>query len=352
MRKNVAIRRRTLARSVNGKWVVGIDVGGTNVKVGLVSPQRRVVRLCLFATQTYQKPDSFVVKISEVVQSLLEQAGLGISKLEGIGIGLPGPVDVDRGIVHSCVNIPAWQEFPLRRILKRRLNCEVFVDNDVNVTALGVWMFGSGRGFCHLVCVTIGTGVGGGLILHGSLYRGSNGSAGEIGHMAVNPRGRICACGARGCLETEIGSLAIMDRARKAVDRKPGPLRNLARKAYGRLTPDLVCQAASRGDAAAKAIWDEVGYWLGVGLANLVNLLNPDGIVIGGGIANAWKFFSPVMMRTLRTQAMTLSARTVRVVRDELGSQAGILGATVLVQQLGKRGLATNEDFFGLGKPG
>ena len=320
------------------RWTVGIDFGGTNVKVGLVSPTGRVERSRVLSSQDCGRPSRFVEGASRAVESLTQSVGLSPSQLRGVGIGAPGPVDAARGLVHFLVNVPGWREVPLAHHLQRRLRCRCLVDNDVNLAALGEWRFGAGRGARQLVCLTLGTGVGGGLVIDGKLYRGAAGAAGEIGHMVIDPHGRRCACGSRGCLEAQIGTAAVLEQARRAIRRKAGPLRSLAREAQGRLTPALVSQAARSGDAAARKIWADLGRSLGVGLANVANLLNPDRMVIGGGLSNAWGLFYPTLVETVRAQALAVSARAVRIVRAQLGNHAGVVGAAVLVWQRSRDG--------------
>ena len=321
-----------LARMMTRRtWTVGIDFGGTNIKVGLVDGRGRVIRTQVLPSAALSRPRAFVEGAGRAVERLASSVGLRPSQLRGVGVGAPGPVDHERGIVHCLVNVPGWREVPLGRQLTQRLGCRCRIDNDVNLWTLGEWRFGAGRGARHLVCVTLGTGVGGGLLFDGRLHRGAAGSAGEIGHTVVDPRGRRCQCGARGCLEAQVGTAAILSLARRAIRRHPGPLRELARDAGGRMTPALVSRAAGRGDPAARQIWDEIGRWLGMGLASVVNLLSPDRMVIGGGVANAWRFFRPALMRTMRAQAMRVPMQALRVVRAQLGSRAGILGAAVIV---------------------
>ena len=166
--------------------------------------------------------------------------------------------------------------------------------------------------------MTLGTGIGGGLIVENRLYRGVSGSAGEIGHTMVLPKGRRCACGSRGCLETQIGAAAIVREAHRAMRRRLS-------------TPAEVHHAAQRGNRAAQRVWADVGVWLGLGITNVVNLLNPERIVIGGGVAKAWRFFYPSLIRTVRVRAMQIPAQAVRIVRARLGDQAGIVGGAVLV---------------------
>jgi len=313
------------------RWTIGVDFGGTNVKVGLVSARGHVHRSRMLPTKAIGRPAAFIEGLSQAVGSLARMVGLAPAQLRGVGVGVPGPVDATRGLVYSTVNVPGWHEVPLRAQLERRLRCPCAIDNDVNLVALGEWRVGAGRGSRNLICLTLGTGVGGGLILNGSLYRGSRGAAGELGHMVIDPRGRRCGCGARGCLEAEVGTAAILAMGRAALRRGTEPLRTLVRASGGRLSPELISQAARRGDRAARAIWMQVGCWLGVGLANLVNLLNPERIIIGGGVANAWGLFYPTLIRTVRAQAMAVSSQTVRILRAELGNSAGVVGAAVLV---------------------
>ncbi|OGX28554.1 MAG: hypothetical protein A3B78_03030 [Omnitrophica WOR_2 bacterium RIFCSPHIGHO2_02_FULL_67_20] len=311
-------------------WAVGVDFGGTTVKVGLVTPAGRVAAVRVLPTAELRRPAQFADAVSQAVRSLVQERGLRMSRIAGVGIGAPGPVDAARGVIHSMVNVPGWREVPLARRLARRLQCRCVVDNDANCFALAEWRFGAGRGADDLICLTLGTGLGGGLILDGALYRGASGAAGEPGHMVIDPRGPRCGCGRRGCLEALVGTAAIVALGRPAL-RRSAHLRRLVRAHGGRLMPRLIGRAARAGDPHARAVWAEIGARLGVGVANLVNLCNPERVVIGGGIANNWSLFAPAMRVTVRREAMAGSARAVRIVRARLGDYAGIVGAAVLV---------------------
>ncbi len=313
-----------------GRWAVGVDFGGTSVKVGLVEPTGRVAAVRVLPTAELRRPAQFIDGVVRAVASLTGRVGMCASRIAGIGVGAPGPVEEARGIIHSMVNVPGWREVPLARWLARRLQCPCVVDNDANCFALAEWRFGAGRGADDLICLTLGTGVGGGLILDGSLYRGASGAAGEPGHMVLDPRGPRCGCGRRGCLEALVGTAAIVVLGRPAV-RRSERLRTLLRDHGGRLMPRLIGRAARAGDPHARAVWVEIGARLGVGVANLVNLCNPERVVIGGGIANNWSLFAPAMRLTVRREAMAVPARAVRIVRAQLGDYAGIVGAAVLV---------------------
>jgi len=302
------------------RWAVGVDFGATNIKCGLVDRRGRVVTSLVLSTRQFGRPAAFVEGIRRAVEQLAASAGLSTARLAGIGIGVPGLVDAQHGIVHMLVNVPGWRQVPLAHRLRARVHRPIFVDNDVNLVTLGEWRCGAGRGARALVGLTLGTGVGGGLVLDGSLYRGVAGAAGELGHMVLDPHGPRCACGARGCLEAHVGTAAIVRMARQA---------GVAHR--GRLTPERLAWMARRGNRSARAVWHQVGRLLGRGLASIVNLLNPDRVVIGGGVANAWTLFAPSLRRTIRAATMGVPGRSVRVVRAQLGDRAGIIGAAVLV---------------------
>ena len=303
------------------RYTVGVDFGGTNIKVGLVTDTGRVVAAQVLPARPFGSPSSFVERIGAAVEGLARSVRLRPSALRGVGVGAPGSVDVERGVVHGLVNVPGWREVPLRRALERQVRCRCAIDNDANLAALGEWRFGAGRGARQLIGITLGTGVGGGLVCHGAVYRGAVGAAGELGHMVIDPQGARCGCGTRGCLEAHVGTAAIVRMGRRA----------LGTATSRGLTPARLSEAARRGDRAARAVWQEVGRLLGLGVANLVNLLNPDCVVIGGGVANAWPWFAPALRRTVRAQALPIAARAARIVRAGLGERAGIVGAAVLI---------------------
>jgi glucokinase len=312
---------------------VGIDFGGTNIKLGLVDPQGRVVTHGVLPTHEFTSPTRLVTGLAQRIQELAAGHGVRVSQLKGAGMGVPGLVDRRRGIVHQLVNVPGrWREVPLAGLLQRRLGRPCAVDNDVNVVALGEWRFGAGRGTRDSVYVTLGTGVGGSLVVNGGLVRGVSGSAGEIGHIVVDIDGPACACGSRGCLEALIGTKALLRNGRAAIARRPSSLlARWVRREHRALTPALLSDAAKAGDAGARRTWQEAGRVLGVGLASVINVLNPERIVLGGGVANAWRWFAPSMRQAIRAHAFAVPARAARVVPAALGSNAGVVGGAVLV---------------------
>ena len=301
------------------KLIVGVDLGGTNLKIALLDHYFRIVHKHTHQTERFSTPASLIGAIASAVEYELVHHALKARDIAGIGLGLPGPIDFDRGIVHFFPNIPGWKNVPLRAILEKKIRMRVAVDNDANAMALAEYSLGAAQGSRNAVCLTLGTGVGGGLILDGKLYRGSSYAAGEIGHMPLNERGPSCNCGGRGCLEAYIGNRRIMRQVRSAFG-KDIPLEEVSAMAY-------------RGNKKAVALWDSVAGHLGVALASVVNLLNPDCIVIGGGVANAGRILFDRVADTVRCRAMPVHARTVRIVKAKLGSDAGMIGAGLLARQ-------------------
>ncbi len=317
-------------------WTVGVDFGGTNIKVGLVTTRGRTLASTVLSTRAHRTPRAFVEGVAGAIEQLAARTRQLRRRLVGVGVGAPGLIDASRGVIHRLVNVPGgWRGVPLRRMLRERLRCRCAVDNDANVVALGEWRFGAGRGTRQSVYVTLGTGVGGGLVIDGRLIRGHTGAAGEIGHMSLARNGPRCACGSRGCLEAFVGTAAILRKARRALRQRDGVLGRIVRDSGGHVTPELISRAARAGDRAARRIWEELGADLGVGLANVVNLLSPERIVIGGGVSKAWPWFAPSLMASLQAQAFRVPARAVRVVRAQLGDVAGVVGGAVLVWEQG-----------------
>jgi glucokinase len=301
------------------KHIIGIDLGGTNLKIALLNNACRIVHTHTRPTAQFSHKEALIGAIADSVGFVLNKFDLRLTDIAGIGLGLPGPIDYDRGIVHFFPNIPGWKEVKLTSILERRLRVPVYIDNDANVMALAEFTLGAARGARNAVCLTLGTGVGGGLILDGKLFRGSTYAAGEIGHMPVNEKGPDCNCGGIACLESYIGNRRISAEVRR-IFKKDIPLEDVSAMAY-------------RGNKKAAALWDAVGTRLGVALVSVVNLLNPDCIVIGGGVANAGAILFDTVTETILERAMLVQARAVKVVKAKLGNDAGMIGAGILVKE-------------------
>jgi len=326
------------------KYLIGVDIGGTNIKLALVDKKARLRGRRTFSTTSFKGKKALIDGIVKQIEDLISGQGLKKRDVIGVGIGAPGAVDIRTGTVHYLTNIPDWREVPLGNILKKRLGIPVFVDNDVNVMALGEVYFGAGKGAVNMLCITLGTGVGGGLILDGKLYRGSTYAAGEFGHVPINMDGPKCKCGSWACVEAYAGNSYIVKDVTALI--RNGAKTIITKLVKGdllKITPEIISEADHKGDKFAKKVWTDVGEKIGVGLAGVVNLLNVEKIVIGGGVAEAGKVLFDSIRSTIDKRAMKLPAKTVRIVKAKLGYDAGLIGAATLVlYELGKTNVAKN----------
>ncbi|MDP2905924.1 MAG: ROK family protein [Candidatus Omnitrophota bacterium] len=300
-------------------FIIGIDLGGTNLKAGLVDLNYKIRYRYNLATRRYIQKEGLISAIIYCVNKIIQDNDLRTDEIGAIGIGLPGPVDPKNGIVHFLPNIPGWRRVRLKKILQNKLKLPVFLDNDVKLIALAEQKLGSAAGFKNSLCITLGTGVGGGLILEGSLYRGLDNAAGEIGHLPINEFGPRCNCGGRACLESYIGNKAILRRAR--------------REFGSGISLERLSKLAAGGNKKARRFWSKVAGHLGVALAGVVNLLNLDAVIIGGGVSGAGKILFDTVRKTIRIRAMSVQAGRVKVLRAKLGSDAGLIGAAILARE-------------------
>jgi glucokinase len=314
------------------KYIVGVDIGGTNIKIALLDTKMRIRAKRIFPTAGARGKNALIDSIVEHVEFLLSENNIGKKSSLGVGIGAPGAVNVRTGIVHYFVNIPDWREVPLGPIMRRRLKVPVFVDNDVNVMALAEFRFGAGRGSQNMLGIALGTGVGGGLVLEGRLYRGTAYAGGEFGHLQLSFKGPKCKCGSHGCLEAYSGSHYIANAVAAAI--RAGErtyIKELVGGDLSKITPEVIDKAARAGDGFAKSVWHGVGEAVGMGIAGVANLLNVDKVVIGGGVARAGRILFDAIRRTVDERAMELPAKTVKIVKAKLGYDAGVIGAGALV---------------------
>ncbi len=306
---------------------IGVDVGGTAIKLGLVQGTRVLKQQTLSTKRFSSSPKRLEGGLIHAIRSLIDEAG---GKVSAVGIGIPGLVIYPEGIVQTCANLPGWDRVPLRARLQRRLGLPVLVDNDVNLMTLAEWRIGAGRGVKNLVCMTLGTGVGGGFVINGVLYRSRLGPSAEIGHVAVGEAGPRCSCGGRACLERYVGNRAILASVRSRIaEGVPSKIPELAGYQLNRITPEMIDEACVRGDRLARQTWEEAGRKIGLVLSKVVNLLSPDRIVIGGGLAKAGHWLFDPIRETVRARAMRQVAG-VPIVPAKLGSSAGLIGAALL----------------------
>jgi glucokinase len=312
-------------------FYLGIDLGGTKIITAIVDRRGRILSRDYRETEVQDGPAAVVGQMMEAAADVIAEGGINSAGITGVGIAAPGPIDAHSGVVTAPPNLPGWKDVPLRQLIEDRLGLPTALENDANAAALAEHRFGAGRGTKHMLYVTASTGIGGGFILDGKLYAGATGSAAEIGHMTILPDGPLCGCGNQGCLEALASGTAIAREARELVH---GGTRTLiAGLAHG--DPDgisarLVAQAAAEGDAEAARILDHAMSYLGIGMANLVNLFNPELLVIGGGLTKMGeRLFGPVRS-IIDQRAFPANAHAVRVIPAELGDDVGVLGAAAV----------------------
>jgi glucokinase len=311
-------------------WYLGVDLGGTKILTAVVDETGRVAaRVRAPTPQT--GPAAVVEAIAASADRALAAAGVPRGALRAAGVGAPGPADPVTGTVFAPPNLPGWGDVPLADLLRARLEVPVAVENDANAAALGEHWLGAGRGVDDLLYITVGTGIGGGLILRGELYAGVSGTAGEVGHMVIVADGPRCACGRLGCLEAVASGRAIAREARAALD--AGRPSVLAAVAADALDAQAVARAAAEGDPLAREVFARAARYLGLAVANLVHLLNPALVVVGGGVAQAGALLLAPVRRIVESEAFARPAAAVRIVPAALGPDAGALGAAAAARR-------------------
>jgi glucokinase len=309
----------------------GIDLGGTKILVVIADAAGAVVGDARVATRAAEGPPAVVEQIAACMAEAAGEAGAGA--VVAAGISAPGPIDAPAGIITDPPNLPAWHNVPLARMVGDRLRVPAVLENDANCGAVGEHEFGAGRGFRHMLYVTISTGIGGGIIIDGELYVGASGAAGEVGHMPVAASGPVCGAGHPACLEAFASGTAIARRAQELID--AGGLPRTARLAaqHPPLSAEDVFLAGQQGEAEAAGIIESAGRYLGIGLAGMINAFNPEAIVIGGGLVNMGEAILGPARETARERAFEQPFEDVRIVEWELGERVAALGAIAVARK-------------------
>ena len=293
---------------------IGIDIGGTNLRGALLLADGSIASRFRQKTDISSGVASFLDRLtSELVQVMGDAAAAGV-QVKGVGLGVPGLIGRD-GLIHSSVNLQPLEELNLAGLMMERLSVPVVAANDANLNALGESLAGAGRGLDSLVVITIGTGLGSGLLLDGRLWSGTGGFAAEFGHTTVVPDGLPCPCGNRGCLEQYVSAAALSRHG-------------------GGLTPEVLAVRAAQGEPQASAAFEMLGYWLGTALAGLLNTLNLQGVVIGGGVAESFRLFEPSLRRTIEQRTFRQISQGVVIRQAMLGDDAGLVGAARYAAQV------------------
>ena len=309
------------------KILIGIDLGGTNAQGAAASPDGSILRKGKIPTRSAQGPDTVIQDLADLVLELAAH-----QQIAAVGLGVPGLLDLDQGVCVFSGNL-GWRNVAIASRLSQKVGAPVFIDNDVRVAALGEFSRGEAQACKDFIYITVGTGIGSGIFIDGRLLRGPRWSAGEVGHMVLDPHGPACTCGSFGCLEALASATAIARDGRAAAAANPGSLLNRLAGSAEDIDTALIFKAAESGDPAAAQVVDKAMNWLGIGVANLVNIFNPRLVVIGGGVSLAGEMLlSPVQNQVARL-AMPVQRKLVRLTTSALGDIAGVEGALELARR-------------------
>ena len=308
------------------RTVIGVDLGGTNLRTAIVNSDGVILDKRKEATQAV---DGWMKVVARLIDNIKRQLEIGAqmgSKVFAVGVGAPGVILVDKGVVVKSPNFPDWNNLPLKAELEKALSLPVFIENDANAAALGEKWRGAGQNIRSMIHLTLGTGVGGGIILDNKIWHGADGMAGEIGHMTLIPDGRQCGCGNTGCLEMYASARGIVQSFREELEKQ----KLHTAEALKEVTSEKVYQAAREGDAVARRVMKDMGRMLGIGIASLINIFNPERVVIGGGVKDAWPLFIGATHEEIMKRAFQVPAERTEIVPSSLGDDAGMVGAAAV----------------------
>ena len=308
--------------------VIGVDLGGTNTRTALVARNGDILEKQKEETLAAEGHEKVIAKLIGNIDRQRANADQYGRRVAAVGVGAPGVIYEQTGVVVKSPNFPDWNDLPLKQILERELKLPVFIENDANAAALGEQWRGAAKDIRSMIFLTLGTGVGGGIILDGRIWHGADGMAGEVGHMTIIPDGRSCGCGNRGCLEMYASSRGIVMTFKAMCAGK-----HLDAEDRKEVTSAQIYQAARNGDAVAHLVMKDMGRYLGIGVANLINIFNPEMVVIGGGVKAAWDLFIDATREEVRKRAFTYAAERTKIVPSMLGDEAGMVGAAAVAFQ-------------------
>jgi len=315
------------------KYSIGVDLGGTNIVCAIVNYQGKIVNRLKVPTLAERGKEATIKRIIETIHENIVQSSVVPDDIIGIGIGAPGPLDVKRGMINFAPNLPGWRDVPLRKILEDEFNMKVVLENDANAAAWGERCFGAGQGVNNLVCFTLGTGIGGGIIIDGKIYHGNNYGAAELGHMTVNKDGPRCNCGNYGCLEAYSSATGIKNRIKNRIREgiKSDFLNFDEDKLFESLRLKSIFEAARKGDRLTSIVVEEAISYLGIAIANITNILNPEMVVLVGGITNEGEKLLIPLKGEVKKRAFYSNYKSLKIVIGELGGNAGVLGTAALL---------------------
>jgi glucokinase len=323
-------------------FTIGVDMGGTNLRVAAIATDGQLLEKITLGVKVALGRDYVIGEMCDAILRLTTQYKSS-GRFVGAGIGVPGIIDMETGMMRKSANLPGWSDYPVRDEIERRLGVRVFLENDANAAGLGEKWMGAGRDTDNMAMVTLGTGIGGAIILNGKLFYGMNGMAGEFGHITVEPDGYPCGCGNHGCAERYASATGVVRMAREAIESGKAPALARAASSDAEFSAKSIYNLAIQGNADAQAIYVRFGRVLGMMMADIVNVLNLDMFVIGGGVVSAWNAFAPTMFAELRERSLVYAAtdpeqhataevkpwtrKKTIITQALLGSDAGLYGA-------------------------
>lgn len=318
----------------NPKPVLAIDLGGTKIVAAVISSQGKIISQAYCLSLAERGPEAVIERVLSTARQALEQSNFQASEIEGVAMAAAGAVDMKRGLVTASPNLPGWHNIPIQDILVKRLGAKTYLINDASAAALGEYWLGAGKGVNNLIYLTVSTGIGGGIIINRKLYLGTDGSAGELGHITVDPNGEKCNCGNIGCWETLASGTAIVKEAVKRLSQgEESRLIDLVGGKLENITAKTVASAARRGDALAYGVIARTAYYLGIGMVNIVNIFNPELIIVGGGVARIGKLLLDPAQKIVKERAFSLPGHTVRIVPAKLRDSSALIGAALFALQ-------------------
>lgn len=311
---------------MNQQYVVGVDLGGTKILTALANLQGEILGRILVDTGTNEPAERVIGRIVETIEQVIAGAGVTKDQVKRVGIGSPGSIKIKEGIVCFWPNLN-WRDVPIVQIMEKALDLPVVLENDANAAALAEYKFGAGRGTRHMIYMTISTGIGGGIVIDGKLLHGADDSAGEIGHHSIMADGPLCGCKNRGCLEVLASGTALGRYGREAVESGVDTMMGAMVQSPAEVTGATVTRAAAEGDTVAVEIIQKVATYIGIGITNMINIFNPEKIVLGGGVMKAGHLFMEKIVETVQERALPGPRARCQIVVAELGQDVGVLGA-------------------------
>jgi glucokinase len=322
-----------MAEEGRRRYLGAVDLGGSKILSVVADDEGRILGEDRRPTDAEEGPEAGLERIGASIEAALANAGLRREDLRAAGVCSPGPIDSARGVIPEAPNLPGWHDVPVCQYLAGRLGVPTILENDATAAAYGEFVYGAGRGFRHIVYITVSTGIGGGLVLDGRLYRGASGAAGEIGHITIDVDGPLCGCGKPGHVEALASGRAIAREAQAVLARGGSPWLAQMAEEEGEVTAATVQRAAEAGDPEACRIIQRAGYYLGIGLAAYVDVFNPEVIIIGGGLRHMGDLYLGPAREEMARRAMVEPLKAVRLVMAELGDYSGVMGIVALLRE-------------------